>query len=412
METVLGGRPDLRQQERGKILINCLLGTLLFCMTFLVVQRLLLELPDCDYGAHLEKAEGLTRSTIPLRLLKGEDILWHVCVWTLVRAGMERVCAAALVTAAVNGLQFAVCSCLLDRTLRWVDRRWIPAASMTLCLVTAICLPWFSQEIYVGQDSPNVWHSPTQLMVRPFALLVFWLTVRIYERLREEGWPSRVYAGKGEAAVYTLLITLSVWAKPSFFQAFVPGLGLVMVVDLIRSRGRGRAFLSCFKVALAYVPGAVLTVLRFFSAFYSGAGEGVEIAPLEYWNSTSPCVPVSILLLFAFPLVVFAADWKAVRRSAEGQIALSALLMATAMRGLLIEQGARRWHGNFTWAYGVASMLVWFVALRRFAELMSGDRLPEKRYRLVAYLGWSLLALHLLTGIYYYTQILTGPYQC
>lgn len=410
METGLGGVPSLRRQEQGKILLNCLLGTLLFCMTFLVVQRLLIELPDCDYGAHLEKAEGLTKSTIPLRLLKGEDILWHVCVWTLVRTGMERVCAAALVTAAVNGIQFAVCSCLFDRTLRWVDRRWIPAASMTLCLVTAICLPWFSQEIYVGQDSPNVWHNPTQLMVRPLALLVFWLTVRLYERLRQGDWSAGVYAGRGEAALYTLLITLSVWSKPSFFQAFVPGLGLVMVVDLIRSRGQ--AFPGCFKIALAYVPGAVLTVLRFFTAFYTGAGEGVEIAPLEYWNSTSPCVPVSILLLFAFPLIVFVADWKEICRSAEGQIALSALLMATAMRGLLIEQGARRWHGNFTWAYGVASMLVWFVALGRFAGLMGGSRLSGKRYQLVAYLGWSLLALHLLTGIYYYIQILTGPYQC
>ena len=181
----------------------------------------------------------------------------------------------------------------------------LPVGALLLCLVGPVWLPWFSRSIYLGQESPNVWHSPTQIMVRPFALLAFYLTVRIYRRWRAaEGFPKLAYASKREAALYAILITLSVWAKPCYFQVIVPALGVLLLVDLVRSRGK--SFLFSLKMAAAYVPGAALTAMKFFDSFFAESetgGAGLEIAPFAVWSRSSDCILVSVLLLLAFSAV-------------------------------------------------------------------------------------------------------------
>ncbi|MCB8994723.1 MAG: hypothetical protein H6538_03850 [Bacteroidales bacterium] len=47
-------------------------------------------------------------------------------------------------------------------------------AAVSLSFVTAIYFPWFNKSIYLGQWGPNIWHSPTMFLVKPFALLSFW----------------------------------------------------------------------------------------------------------------------------------------------------------------------------------------------------------------------------------------------
>lgn len=410
---MMGGR-NLNEAAPGRkkaYALWALLGGLYFLMTYVVCMRMQLDLPDCDLLAHLEKASALTGETILPRLLWGSDILWHICVWLLLCIGTEGIVAAALVTACVNGVYYLLACRLLDELLPQVRRWAIPVSALTLCIVMPLYIPWFGG-VYSGQSSPNVWHSPTQLMVRPFALILFYMTVRIYRRLREGGWPARAFASRGEAVAYGTLMALSVWAKPCFFQAFVPGLGVLMIVDLVRSRGK--AFLSFLKIALACVPAAALTMRCYYYSFYSGTegAGGVEIAPFEYWGATSNFIPLSMLLLLAFPIAVFAADWKRVRDSVEGQLNLSVFLVATAMRILLIEGGERRWHGNFTWAYGVSSGLIWFMAIQRFVALASGPKPEGKRERYLLRLCWVLLILHLAVGIYYYIMRLTGTTQC
>lgn len=402
---------SIHRRERGFILLTCLFGVLLFFLSFLMAYHLLCDLDGSDLQAHLRMAQQMSGMQVLTELLSGRERLWHLCVKLLKKLWVPGLYAACLTTAASITAYYGICCGVLKRMLTHLNQALIPVASLTLCMVGPIFMPWYSERIYRGQDTPNVWHNPTQLLLRPFALLVTLLTIRIYQRLRQGDWPRQVYESRWEAAAYAGLITLSVWAKPSYFQAAVPALGILMAVDLIRSRGK--SFVPSLKVAAAYVPGAALTLMSFVSAFYtSEAGRGVEIAPFDVWADSSRVIPVSILLLYAFPLFVLLVDWRNILPSTEGQLSLSMVLVSGAMKALLAETGERRYHGNFGWAWGITATLVWFLAFRRFLELMTGDELPPKKYRVVAYVGWTLLALHLFAGITYYCVMVTGNIEC
>ncbi|MCD8381841.1 MAG: hypothetical protein LUC30_02835 [Clostridiales bacterium] len=408
MEETTGKTIMGREQERrSALMITCLLGVLLFFMAFYSTYHLLAEVEESDLTVHLDWVKEQDKWSMLTALLSGRERLWHACVWLLNRLGVSMVYAGCLVTAGAIEAVYIIYNVLFRGMLQWLDQRLIPFASLTLCLVSAIYMPWYTTKIYRGQDSPNAWHNPTQIMVRAFALIAFWMTVRIYRRLREGGgWPTRAFESKREIAAYAFVLMLTVWAKPCFVQAFIPGLAILMIVDLIRSRGK--AFLFCFKVACAYIPAAVLLLVNLLTNFGSDSASGIEIAFLDVWLHSTNSIPISFLLLFAFPLFVFIVDWRRLLSSVEGQLSLSNLAVAVVMKAALAETGKRRYHGNLSWSYGLAAVFVWFLAMRSFLDLMFGNRLTGRKYTVVAVVGWTLLAMHLLTGIIYYIKIVSG----
>lgn len=406
--------PARERQERLEIALTCLLGTMLFFMAFWVTYHQLTDLSNSDFQAHLRETMAMDKAMVLRELITGDNRLWHLGVKVLHWLGMPWNDAGAATTAAAITVAYGVSCALLRRVLVHLNRAAIPLAAFALCLVGPVYVPWYSETIYRGQNSPNIWHSPTQIMVRPFALLAFYLTVRIYRRWRAaEGFPRQVYASRGEAALYTALITLSVWAKPCYFQVVVPALGVLLLADLVRSRGK--SFFCSIKMAAAYVPGALLTGMKFFESFFvesETAGIGIEIAPFAVWSHSSSSVFISILLLLAFPLFVILLDWRRFFRSVQGRLSILILAMGAGMKALLAEIGSRRYHGNFGWGYIMAAVLLWFVTFCHFLDLMTGNRLTGWRYRAAAWVGWTLLALHLMAGILYYCILASTNTMC
>lgn len=404
------GLSRISGQERARKALTCLLGALLFYMSFYMTFHLVYELSASDLTVHFGIAKEITVKKALVALVTGDNLMWHILVKALRKAGIGGVYCACMVSAGAITATYAIACRLFGKAIEHLNRALIPVAAFVMCLVGPLYMPWYNYRIYRGQDSPNPWHSPTQIMVKPFALLIFWMTIRIYQRCREGNWPRKAYESRGEAALYTILITLSVYAKPSFFQAIVPALGLLMIIDLIRSRGK--SFLCDFKVAAAYIPGAILTVMKFVDSFFTEAENGMEIAFLAVWSHNSTCIPLSILLLYGFPLFVMIVDRKRFFKQVDGQLSLSMIAVSGAMYALLAETGERRYHGNFSWAWGVTAFLVWSITLKEFLHLMSSDELSQREYNIAAYGGWTLLGLHLMTGIVYFVTIVTGTAQC
>lgn len=186
METYRGDTlTSARRQERVGMMLTCLLGVFLFFLSFLMAYHLLHDLDGSDLQAHLDAAKKLTKVTAFTELLLGKERLWHLGVKILMWLKISGVYSACLMTAAAIVAYYGICCGVLKRTLAKLNQALIPVASLTLCLMGPIYMPWYSERIYRGQDSPNVWHNPTQLMLRPFALLTVLLTIRIYQRLRQ-----------------------------------------------------------------------------------------------------------------------------------------------------------------------------------------------------------------------------------
>ena len=91
--------------------------------------------------------------------------------------------ASAIVLTAVNFLTMILTREILKNELNThIKTYWIDLLSLSLCCLSAIWIPAFNKNIYLGQWSPNPWHNPTYLMMRPFSIIIFYLFVKMLNK--------------------------------------------------------------------------------------------------------------------------------------------------------------------------------------------------------------------------------------
>lgn len=384
-----------------------------------------------DYGIHLDIVKELDWSD-PLQMLRDHpEPVWHL----LVRAAMglggfsaER--AAGLVSGGLCALTYLMAAHFLYRASRPdlahdQGRLSLPAAALSalvLSLAAAVYVPWFNRTPYLGQGSPNPWHNPTTIMVRPVGLLIFMLVMGECVRVQRAGFRKGQGLRIGKGILLAILLVLSNFSKPSFVQVFYPAIFLLMLLWLFVYRFRNFPF--GMQLLVCCLPSAALMGMQFFFAFYSrnetpgGTTEGVMIAPFKVAGLYTDNIAVSTLLVLAFPL--FAALCSLIRRTFDWTDAFAWLMLLAGMaeKFLLAEKGTRLWHGNFNWGYILALYFVWFAAIRDYA--LWGASLRARRGRagqaagggasvLGFVLAGGILALHLVSGIYYlYYLIVLG----
>lgn len=89
--------------------------------------------------------------------------------------------------------------------------------SAALLFVISVYAPFFNKFMYLGQWSPNIWHNPTTFLLKPFALLGFF---GMYHYIQGSSFTKNKLFVIGLSA----LLTISIWAKPSFVITFYPAL--------------------------------------------------------------------------------------------------------------------------------------------------------------------------------------------
>lgn len=317
---------------------------------------------------------------------------WHCVVHlfmdlglTLRQAGGAACACFAFLTAF---LVFWVSSSVME-----TKQRWAPiAAGVVILFMTAIWLPFYNEAIYYGQGSPTIWHSPTYNAVKPFALLSCLVLFRIIQR-RD--------AGLKMCLIYALLTLVCLFLKPSFFQVQAPGVFLFLLIDLIRMRNL-RFVLS---VAATFIPALAYMVVQLWIMFYTdtGGGEGISFGLFTVYGATNSNLPISILLLLAFPLystVVLRRDM-----FAKGSPYLFLALMICVgfcEYSFVMENGFRMYHGNFSWGYMLSVFLYLAFALPLFLKRFFFDRAMAAP---VGVVGCVLIVLHFVSGLIYYGQL-------
>lgn len=427
-----------------------LLAGSLFALVYIIVFHF--RSGDSDYIDHLLWALAMTPESIASSFFDGSERLWHICVKLLFPAVTTNMwAAAAIVTAAADASAYFLVYKTLETAIPEKFPRWLLAVlTLSVFLVNALTLP--GQTFYSGKGAVNTWHNPTNIMVRPFAAAVFFMTVRIYNRRRynchrtlvfppEDGRPisfegsflhqfrQPVYTG-AELVLYPVCLLLSTYAKPSFLQFFAPAILIFLLFDLIRSRGM--LFPFCLKLALAYLP-AGLILLSQFSNFFGAAGISSGTAAQAAATAASSASGVALyfvqpsfdgfrellaaigsslwetLFLCAFPLFVLLVDARRAFRCSACRLGFIGMIIARLEALFLHETGSRASHGNFLWGYYVSVWMLWCAAMGRFVQLLD-DKTPIGRA--VRWGGSILLLWHLTGGIVYLIRILqTGLYH-
>lgn len=404
-----------------------------------------------DYLSHAIWAMAMSPEAVLASFYDGSERLWHVFVKLLFSCGVKNIwAAAAAVTAAADAAAYFLVYKSLETAVSKKFPRWLLAAlTVSVFVVNALTLPGFSS--YIGRGAVNTWHNPTNIMVRPFATAVFFMTVRIYNRHRyglhatlipeessrtdfafEGGFGTQflrpVYT-KVEIVLYPLCLLLSTYAKPSFLQFFAPAILIFLLIDVIRTKGMLLPF--CIKLALAYIPAAIILFSQFFSFFGSaglvsaaavetaeaatGAGSGIALYFIEpsfsgagdFLKALGQTL-VGILYLCAFPLFILAVDGPSALRDTSYRLGLIGMVVARLESLFLHETGSRAAHGNFLWGYYLSVWMLWCAALGRYIRLISEKSTAGK---LTRWGGSALLMWHLAAGIVYIIRILqTGMY--
>ncbi len=308
-------------------------------------------------------------------------------------------------------------------SLRQRDR-YLVCGSLTLTamLVAPISiLTWNDQQMYFGYVSTNVFHNPTSIVAKPFALLLLWVIAdRIFATAK---------SSPRTLAAVALLSVMSLHAKPNFTLCLLPAVGLMALWGQ-----RRRETVNWWLV----VGGFGLPSVAYLGYQYLGFSDvegGVALAPFRMVREFADRHDTSTWLLLpmlgmslVFPLVMLALFRREIGRSPSSILAWLTTAVGIGMFYLLAETGPRAHDGNFAWSAQISLFVLFFECIRllfteygtvaRAARAASGSE--DRHVSTVAWVRFALterrvqiataaLALHLLCGIWFYAQEIILP---
>ena len=433
-----------RREGKGESALSILIGIFILLVGAAAVFYAAYKVSyvSVDYGIHVDIVKELDWSD-PVQMLKEHpEPVWHLLVRAVMRFGgfgAER--AAGLVSGGLCAITYLLAAHFIYRAVgkgavtardtavnlsvranagaspgsgSGVSVAGAALFTLIFSLSSAIYVPWFNKKPYLGQGSPNPWHNPTTIMVRPIALFIFVLVMGECLRVQRSGFRKGQGLRIWKGILLTILLLLSNLSKPSFVQIFYPAIFLLMFLWLFVYHMRN--FLLGMQLLVCCIPSVVLMGLQFLSAFYGETNSdsaGVVIAPFKVAGLYTKNIAFSTLLLLAFPL--FIALCSIVRRTFDWTDAFAWIMLLAGMaeKFLLAENGSRLYHGNFNWGYILAVYLLWFVSIRDYTAwkctFADGKGFRRAVSVLAFVLGCVLLLAHLVSGIYYlYYLIVLG----
>ncbi len=325
---------------------------------------------------------------------------WHVVLWVVGKllpfaslAQSACIANALFASAAAVAVFVAVKTILKDMRRSLLT---VAVVTVVLLFVCSIYIPGFSSTPYRYAGSPTIWHNPTYLAVRPFAVLSCLLLFDMAADRR---------ANFGSCLGYGALTVIALFFKPSYAQVQIPALVVFLFIDF--ARRRDLQFVG--RIALSVVPALCVMAAQFYFLMFTstGGGGGIGIGPFYLLlNSDKPILLPAILLL-AFPVYSMIVLRKDIFEIGSPYLFFVAMLIVGYVEANCVyELGERMADGNFAWGYYLALFLFWVFILPLFAKKMLRGELK----RSIAIVGCVLVLLHFASGVYYISELLSGMF--
>jgi len=252
----------------------------------------------------------------------------------------------------------------------------------------------------------NTWHNPTSYAVRPFAIMCFFLFVRI---IRLSSRKKRTITAFGfnrkfivNCLVFSICLFLSVYAKISWMQVFLPAAVIFTVIWWASSKFSAKRLLDCLVIGLCFIPAGLLCVYTYFCYFPERGGCGIQFG----LQKNIPFLAMAAGIAFA--LFVLVLRFRQLKHNYLYQMTWLAYLTSVFYRMFFIESGPRAQHGNLYWGIHYASIILLMVSLIEFIKyLFKADNLNTKKKQTIVFIGFILAATHLFSGLYYIFHIYT-----
>lgn len=255
----------------------------------------------------------------------------------------------------------------------------------------------------MGIYTPNPIWNATYLATRPFTVVCFFEAAKLLATYREQfSWKA--------CAPFAVSLFLMTITKPSYTLVLVPLLGVLLLVDLICSKGK--SLRNAFFLCVTMIPTGLDLLYQFFGVFsgtnVKGEETGIGFAFAKVWSNYSKNIPLSIVMGMALTIGVAVLNWRELQKQFVYRFAWYNYLCGTAMFLCFYEKGFRMMHANFSWGYMHGMFFVFFITLAVVLkntfdrEWRRGLKLPL----LVA--EWAVLLYHLVCGVNFLIYALGG----
>lgn len=252
---------------------------------------------------------------------------------------------------------------------------------------------------YRGVFSPNPFHNATYLATRPFSIVCFFMLIDLLQTY-EKG------ADKKKYIIFSLFLLLTTMAKPSFTFGFVLMTAVILLYRTCRNKFQN--FKETMLLAACAIPTFIALLYQFRDVFAGtnslGEKTGIGIGWLKAWNMQDKPIGEALVLGLAFPAVVLIFNVKNLKEEKGYRLSLQMLLTNLIMVMFLYEKGYRMDHVNFAWGYMHAMSFSYIMSLLLLFKNTRNKKQPAG----VLALQWGMYAWHLVCGIVYFSNIMTG----
>lgn len=416
------------------VIVFCVLLVLVSAVTLTLFHRQTHGSPQgyhSDMKAYILEMQGLnTKYSFPYPIFFKLAAFIHLFA--------EAELSVAIATMLLNSLAIVITKLVFNHMLlpqgkdRWWEGILVSLLSVSLFFVSmlypprGIYLPGIKFN-YLGVFSPNPFHNATYMAARPFSILAFLWYVKlltVYERgvkFGGEKGASQAVAGEGERArlrdyiLFSVFLLVATMTKPSFTLVMVSAAGLIMLYRLFRSGFRN--FLPTVQLGLTFVPTFIDLLYQYKGVFVpeEGAEGGVGFCFGEVWANVCDNIPLAVCLLAAFPLTVLVLNFKELKKNTLYRFSWQLFLVGFAEAFVLYEKGFRKFDFNFSWGYMCGAFFCHFGALALLSQKTLGAFYPkdgpgQKRGLQIFLLAgqWLVYLWHLVCGILYFRQFMTG----
>lgn len=351
---------------------------------------------EWDYGPHMDIAKYILIQEIDFSQIEGvahilSYPLYHVVLKLIHLLGRIDYGTAMAVELSVAN----ICSILLFRKLLtkitsgknsyYID--FLSIFSMVFMPARCGLNEW---RFYAWQCGPNPVHNPTIIFVRPFGILCFLLFLYLFDNL-----------GKRKhmlcAGAFSMILFLSVLAKPSWAVTFLPAMGIYTLIWMIKEK-RIKKGLECL---LLVSPSLILLIWQNLFVLSNTVALDVKI---QFGSFAEFGVAESIATtIVVIPVVILLFDYKRIVSSNVMLISCIALVIGW-LQMYFLSNGKS---GDFSWGYDLAVQMATIVVL---ADMASGKASNSwMKIRRVAALV--LFGYQCIVGIQYMHLVyITGNY--
>ena len=372
-----------------------------------------------DWGIHINCAydiisQGRLIPKIPHFLFHITLIVMHYFSVGLLSFNVAAVVLVMLIT-------WVLCLIVWNACARAIPPRHFLVGAVILVIFSApIALLYpFDGHLYLGYYATNVFHNPTILMLKPFALLHLLLLVHIFNTDETDNYAS-------ELAILFVLSFLGVLAKPSYALAIIPAQVLIFVLRYSQHHHWWRRDL--ITVVVSSTAFTLPLLMQFFTLYYVGTRSLrfkpiIEIITSECLSSNLPMwtctltisAPIIIKLLASIAILV--CIWRVVPRLityVDIQLVVIATFSSICVSYFLSESDYRITYkatykdlqdfGNLSWSVQICLFLFIVVALNHFARALS-QRHESQHWSI--YLPYVVAMFHVVSGIIWYATQFT-----